>query len=122
MEPLPAPPILEEGLAFFIAITEGQQGYPLIADLTFSEFKGQVQKLLAPCPDTTLASFEEEASQPYTLLLYKDYLQDGYYTLRVSCLTPTKTYKGEVTIGVLINEKYKVIGSPYSIYPPLELI
>lgn len=122
MQPLSAPHILDDGLAFFIAITERQQGYPLLATLSFSQFKGQVQKLLAPCPDTTLAIFDETASQPYTLLLYKDYLQDGYYTLKVACNTPTKTYRGEVTIGVLINERFKVIGSPYSIYPPLELI
>lgn len=121
MQPITAPHILDDGLAFFVAITELQQGYPITANLTFSEFKGPVQKLLAPCPDTQLASYEEVASQPYTLLLYEDFLRDGYYTLKVSCNTPTKSFKGEVTIGVLLNERFKVIGSPYSIYPPLEL-
>lgn len=122
MEPINAPHILEDGLAFFIAVTDRQQGYPLTATLTYSEFKGPVQKLLAPCPDKTLATFEETASYPNTLILYERELLDGYYSLRAVCNTPTQRYQGEITIGVLVNERFKVIGSPYSIYPPLELI
>lgn len=122
MQPLNAPVVVQQGLAYFVLVDDAQAGYPLSGQLSHSEFQGPVQKALSPCPDKLLATYDEMATLPHTLLLYEEELQEGYYTLRLWCPTPTRVYKAELTLGVLQGDTYKVIGSPYSIYSPIELI
>lgn len=121
MKPIPPEEILERGLAIFVTISEEQSGYPLQATLKRSNFIGEVQRALANCPDTYLVSFSNVVSAPYALILYPMPLEEGYYTLTARIITLKGEYKGEVVIGILPGETKKVIGSPYSVYPPLEL-
>lgn len=105
-----APIVIEKGLAIFIE-----------APSEVSEVRVSIVHSGQDCPTREIASGSCIQSSTYSLFLYEEELAVGGYLISAEAGMKTKKTKGSIFVEITPGETYKVIGSPYSIYPPIRL-
>jgi hypothetical protein len=121
MEVIPAPLVIEQGIAIFVPTKPQQVGFNMSVRVEHSLSTGTLNSMLIDCSPTCLWQAQAILVPPYTLFLYERPLNYGYYTISLVATKGSQTLKGNRTIGVTVDQQYLVIGSPYSIHPAIPL-
>jgi len=125
MIPVKAPSILDYGIAIYVPPLEDSSVSYVRCQIYYS--KENPLFYWRVCDNTVKKLWEDVSAYSNTgiLFLYKtlNSLDIGFYTIKIEAqFKNSNLRKGELTLGVSRENKYKlIIGMPFSIYPPITL-